>query len=157
MANTQTIHLRNVRIDLRLGGVAAVEKTPQDLFDIREVLPEKYPRDRQPWDIALPPLSPPGHLAEYPVRWETVGVDELLVKIRLPSLAPREEWRSEEDFVLILRNAQVNQVQVEWTATAEPINDVLSGHLLVPVKEGIPLRAAIGQLVVEKPADTDGP
>lgn len=67
-------------------------------------------------------------VAGYPVEWENQD-GNLVVTITLDSLPPEPDWVSENDDVVLVRNADSDgPVWVTWTATAATYGTVFRGE-----------------------------
>jgi hypothetical protein len=73
---------------------------------------------------------------DYPLEWEHNENGDLVVTITLPELRPRQVWRSaDDDVVLVLRDRDIHQVMVSYTATAVEYHDLFEGEpITVPVE-----------------------
>lgn len=86
---------------------------------------------------SMPPLARP---AGYPIEWRHNDDGDLEVTIRLPRLRPHPEWRSDdygEEIVLVVDlEADLDEVKVTYTATANDYGEVFEGELFsVPVEK----------------------
>jgi hypothetical protein len=84
------------------------------------------------------PMHRPG--ASYPVKYGHNGDGDLEVTITLPELRPRKLWLSDDDdVVLALRDTDLNEVKVTYTATAYEYNDLFEGEPIAVPVEAVPM------------------
>lgn len=114
--------------------------------DIEDFVWQKVqnPSWKQPVDPARPwaqvmevgPLIPRSG-SENPVTWDHDENGDLVVRIALAQLPPREDWPSDDDdVVLVLRDKNLDAVKVSYTVTAQEHHDRIDGEpIIVPVEE----------------------
>lgn len=132
--------LNNVQMILTFHGAKGL-----DFQDIESFEPRKL--DDPQWTEPIDPYSPTSvlravapltasSLKDYPVWWENDENGDLIVKITLPQLRPHEVWSSrDDDIVLMLRDVELDSVEVTYTITASEHHDRLDGEpFTVPVE-----------------------
>lgn len=83
---------------------------------------------RQLATVSAPPALFSGS-RDYPVEWDHNDDGDLIVKITLPELRPREIWTSDDDdVVLVLRDRAQTEVEVTYTLTAREYDYVYEGE-----------------------------
>ena len=137
--NVEKSFLRNVQVILTFQGASGVDHEDGDTFEWNKFEdPEWEPSYRgSPWMAsAIAPPVPFIRAKDYPVEWEHNEDGDLVVTITLPELRPRQVWRSvDDDVVLLLRDRDLHQVTVSYTATAVEYHDLFAGEpITVPVK-----------------------
>lgn len=137
--NQEKSFLRNVQVILTFQGASGVNHKDGDTFDWNKFEnPEWEPSySGAPWmTSAIATQVPFIRAKDYPVEWENDENGDLVVKITLSELRPRQVWRSaDDDIVLVLRDKDLHQVTVSYSATAVEYHDLFEGEpITVPVE-----------------------
>jgi hypothetical protein len=86
-------------------------------------------------------VAPP---AAYPVDWEDNDDGDLEVTLTLAELRPHPPWRHNgDDVVLVLRNADLDEVTVTYTVTAHGYGTVFEGEPLAVRVEQVDIFEAV--------------
>jgi len=82
-------------------------------------------------------LIRPLSASQHRVDWDHDDNGDLVVKITLAQLRPLEVWTSDDDdVVLMLRDGNLDSVEVTYTVTAQEHHDRVDGEAFtVPVEE----------------------
>lgn len=137
--NAEKSFLRNVQVILTFQGASGVDYEDIDTFEWNKLEnPEWEPSyGGSPWMAsAVAPPIPFVRAKDYPVEWRHDENGDLEVTITLPELRPRQVWRSEDDdVVLMLRDVDLDQVTVSYTATTVEYHELFEGEpIKVPVE-----------------------
>ncbi|MGL5441977.1 MAG: hypothetical protein ACRDDJ_05860, partial [[Mycobacterium] stephanolepidis] len=137
--NVEKSFLRNVQVILTFQGAAGIDHEAVDTFKWNKFEdPEWKPScGGSPWMTSV--IAPPAsfiRVKDYPVEWGHNEDNDLVVTITLPELRPRQVWRSaDDDIVLLVRDKNLHQVTVSYTATAVEYHDLFEGEpITVPVE-----------------------
>lgn len=137
--NVEKSFLRNVQVILTFHGASGAGQAEGDTFQWNKFEdPEwepSYPGSSWAVTAAARPV-PSFRTRDYPVEWEHNENGDLVVTITLPELRPRQVWRSaHDDVVLVLRDNDLDQVVVSYTATAAEHHDLFEGEpITLPVE-----------------------
>jgi len=129
-------YLSNVQVVLRFHGAVGVDFDLIQHFDYRKLENPSWEARPAgpPW---LSPVTQPPSLRpkDYPVKVGHNDNGDLEVTITLSELRPRQVWRSDdEDFVLVLRDADLDEVEVTHWVTAADYHEAFDGDpIVVPV------------------------
>jgi hypothetical protein len=137
--NVEKSFLRNVQVILTFQGASGVDYEDGDTFEWNKLENPEWELSYggSPWMAsAIAPPVPFIRPKDYPVEWEHNENGDLVVTITLPELRPRQVWRSaDDDVVLVLRDRDIHQVMVSYTATAVEYHDLFEGEpITVPVE-----------------------
>lgn len=145
LENAEKSFLRNVQVILKFHGAVGIDYDDIRTFDWHKLEdPEWEPSYDGPdyWGVvAAPPPLEPMHLKDYPVKWRADDDGDLEVTITLPELRPRQVWRSDtDDVVLVVRDADINEVTVTYTVTAAEHHDLFEAEpITIPVERSLML------------------
>lgn len=138
LRNEEKGFLTNVEVVLTFHGCRGVDFFPIEYFEWQKVEnPDWKPYSVQQLAMMGFAASPPQvQLRDYPVDYDHDEDGHLRVTITLPELRPRKLWVSEDqDVVLVLRELDLDEVTVTYTATAYQHDDVYEGvPRMVPVE-----------------------
>lgn len=146
-------YLSRVQVVMTFQGTRGVDHEDIDNFEFRKVEnPNWQPQvSGPPWMSAaiLPPsLTIPTRSGNDPVEIQHNDDGDLVVTITLPELRPRQVWQSyDDDFVLVLRHQDLEEVEVTYYSTAAEYHEAVDGLPITVVTERVPMfdsfRAAV--------------
>lgn len=138
LQNKEKGFLTNVEVVLTFHGCRGVDSLPVEYFEWQKVEnPDWEPYSAQ--QLAMMGISSSASLAlppkDYPVEYDHDDDGNLRVTITLPELRPRKLWTSNDDEVVLrLRDVDLDQVTVTFSATAYEHDDLYEGEpITVPV------------------------
>jgi hypothetical protein len=153
IANGARSFLNNVQVIITFEDVEGVEFNHPELFRIEKLEDPDWREPPGPFGIDTNmdyKLAPP---ANYPINWRNVD-GNLRVRITLPELRPTPPWESEEecgdDFVLVVREIDLESVTVTFTATADTYGEAFEGTLTVPIERISAIEAARSAVAVAR-------
>ena len=126
--NAEKSFLRNVQVIFTFEGAVGVDHEDGDTFMLDRFENPDWQQSYggPPWMAsAIAQPIPFIRTKDYPVEWRQNENGDLEVTITLPELRPRQVWRSQDDdVVLVLRDVDLDQVAVSYTATAVEYHDL---------------------------------
>jgi hypothetical protein len=132
ITNQAQSFLTDVQVILTFHGAGGLEFANIETFEWERLKdPDWEPQPYGPFGT-IPAqnfkVAPP---ADYPVDWEDNDDGDLEVTITLAELRPHPPWRHNgDDVVLVLRNADLDEVTVTYTVTAHGYGTVFEGEPL---------------------------
>lgn len=132
LQNEEKGFLTNVEVVLTFHGCRGVDYYPVEYFEWQKVEnPDWEPYSAQ--QLAMMGISSSASLAlqpkDYPVEYDHDDDGNFRVTITLPELRPRKLWTSnDDDVVLLLRDVDLDEVTVTYSATAYEHDDLYEGE-----------------------------
>jgi hypothetical protein len=132
--------LSNVQVVLTFHGATGLDHEYIESFVFERLEDPSWTEPVDPYGISVSRVAPPllpSSLKDYPVKWEHNGDGDLIVKITLGELRPHEVWSSDDDdIVLMMRDENLDSVQVTYTVTAYEYHDRTDGEpFTVPIEK----------------------
>ncbi|MBF6083876.1 hypothetical protein IU485_21130 [Nocardia cyriacigeorgica] len=124
--NTGNAYLNDVQITVKICGGRGLAWKDPDRFDFDELFPPVVKPAPDPFDNRwLDGLRP----KDYPIDWENVEDDAVVVTIDLERLPPYPEFKSrDDDVVLVCEASGQSKLVVEWMVTAQGYGTVYTGE-----------------------------
>jgi len=145
ITNQAQSFLTDVQVILTFHGAGGLEFADIETFEWERLKdPDWEPQPYGPFGT-IPAqnfkVAPP---ADYPVDWEDNDDGDLEVTITLAELRPHPPWRHNgDDVVLVLRNADLDEVTVTYTVTAHGYGTVFEGEPLAVRVEQVDIFEAV--------------
>lgn len=143
--NLETSFLNNVEIVLTFGGARGVDWTAPDSFELDKMQDRHWKPPN--WHITGLDYGTL-RLKDYPVTYDHNDDGDLEVTITLTTLRPRKKWTSaEHDIVLMLREDDIDDVNVTYTVTADGYNELFEGDPITVSVEHVSAFNALADLL----------
>lgn len=132
--------LSNAQVILTFHGARGLDHQYIESFVFEKLEDPSWTEPVDPYGFGISRVAPPllpSSLKGYPVKWEHNDDGDLVVKITLGELRPHEVWSSDDDdIVLMMRDENLDSVQVTYTVTAYEYHDRTDGEpFTVPIEE----------------------